>query len=96
MKMDSFRLAYANGLPKRKVWIAKFQYQMKQFKQGGFSNEIRCNGMGSRNAQRAKKSATAEYLKSRKEQKDKTDRKAKKAENGGCVANRDLKEFRAS
>jgi integrase len=36
-----------------------------------------------------------EYLKSRKTQKDKMDRKAKKAENGACVANRDLKEFKA-
>jgi len=36
-----------------------------------------------------------EYLISRKEQKDNKDRTAEKPENGVCVANRDLKEFKA-
>jgi len=36
-----------------------------------------------------------EYLRFRKEQKDKADRKAEKHENGVCAANRDLKELKA-
>jgi integrase len=36
-----------------------------------------------------------EYLKFRRDQKDIKDRKLKKIENGSCVANRDLKEFKA-
>jgi len=36
-----------------------------------------------------------EYLMFRKEQKDSQDRKAKRPENGVCVANRDLKELKA-
>jgi integrase len=46
-------------------------------------------------AESISKQTFAEYLKFRKEQKDKTDKKAKKIENGVCVANRDLKEFKA-
>jgi len=41
------------------------------------------------------KQTFTEYLKFRGEQKDKKDRKLKKVENGRCVANRDLKEFKA-
>jgi len=46
-------------------------------------------------AESISKQTFIEYLKLRKEQKNEKDRKLKKAENGLCVANRDLKEFKA-
>ena len=136
---------------KRKVWIAKFQYQMKQFKKEGFQtrseamewevetrNELKnppppepirltfsqvstmyledCKARFQKNTWRQKafvyrsfltfinndpeaesitKQTFTEYLKFRREQKDIKDRKLNKVENGCCVANRDLKEFKA-
>lgn len=137
--------------PVRKIWVAKFQYQMKQFKKEGFQtrsaalewevekrNELKnpplpeptrltfsqvsttyledCKDRFQKNTWRQKafvfrnflafinddpeaesitKQTFTEYLKFRKEQKDEADSKAKKTENGVCVANRDLKEFKA-
>ena len=136
---------------KRKVWIAKFQYQKKQYKKEGFQSRSKalawvvekraelknpplplpirltfsqvstmyledCQARFQKNTWRQKafvyrnfltfindnpeaesitKQTFTAYLKLRKEQKDKSDRRAEKAENGVCVANRDLKELKA-